>query len=203
MHDYGEYTMSTPSCFIIVSYHLLLILPAAGKKVWKPVALLRGAHDGLINAVALSPDGQYFVSVGQDDTVNTWNCAEFLDGSNTTPQRRVYFANNNEGRKWLCSIRPVFDAKHPHAFVAGSMETERSLNVFVMNESGGRAGAAGAAVPVSSGGEGDVAAHVKSVIRYNDQVSGDASCICICFDLPFVEVCCLPACLSDIAVCRG
>jgi len=128
----------------------------AGKKSWKPVVQLRGSHDGVINAVAISPDGQYFVSVGQDDAINTWDCDAFLNNSNTTPQHRDYFANNLEGRRFLCSIRPVFDFKHPHTFAVGSMESERCMNFFMMNDR-------------SSATEGS--SHIKSVIRYSDKNS--------------------------------
>ncbi len=105
-----------------------------GSRVWKPLVELSGCHDDLINGIAVSPDGRYLVSVSQDDSLNTWLC-EDVTLMDTTPQRRVYFANNYDNRKFLSKIRPVFDPKHPHSFVVGSMEEPRSLYFFYTKKS--------------------------------------------------------------------
>jgi hypothetical protein len=116
--------------------------------------------------VAVSPDGSYFVSVSQDDTIKTWDCSEVLAPATSssaataaapTTCSREYFANNNEGRKWLCSLRPVFDLKHARTFVIGSMEAKRSLNMFTLRSK--------KEAHCHEGG------HIESVINYWDQVS--------------------------------
>jgi hypothetical protein len=131
-----------------------------GKKTWKSLVQLDHCHDDLINSVTISPDGEYLVSVSQDDTLKTWRCNEVLTQSNTTPQSREYFVNNYDNRKWLSSIRPVFDPKHPHAFAVGSMESDRCFNFFMM----------------SGGGGVDEGSHVKSVINYCDEVCKSSTC---------------------------
>lgn len=130
----------------------LLTVLFAGKKAWQPLVQLDNCHDDRINTVSISPDGEYMVSVAQDDTLNTWQCEEVLNKSNLTPHRRVYFANNNDNRKWLSSLRPVFDPKQPHTFAIGSMEVSRGFNMFTLG-----------------GGRTDTR-HIKSVINYCDEV---------------------------------
>ena len=42
----------------------------------------------------------------------------------------LYIVDNNTGR-WLSTFRPVFDPKHPHAFIVGSMTQPRQIDVFI------------------------------------------------------------------------
>lgn len=136
-------------------------LLSSGKKTWKPLVELDHCHSDLINAVAISPDGEYLVSVSQDDTLKTWRCAEVLDKTNITPQSQDYFANNFDNRKWLSSLRPVFDHKQPHTFVIGSMEASRSFNLF------------------SLGNSLDDMNHINSVVKYCDEVRSMLCVLCL------------------------
>lgn len=139
----------------VVSQQLLLItccvicMISTGKKVWKAVVEIEGCNQ--VNHVAVSPDGQYMVCVAQDDTLSTWRCEDVLKGTAIQPQKRSYFVNNSDNRKWLSTIRPVFDQTQPHSFVIGSMEDERCINFFTL---GGK-------------GEED---HVTSALKYCDEV---------------------------------
>ena len=125
-----------------------------GNKKWKPVIQLDNCHDDLINAISISPDGEYFLSISQDDTINTWRCDDVLNKTNMAPQSMEYFANNNDNRRWLSSIKPVFDPKHDHAFIMGSMEPERCVKFFRMSDR-----------PESS------SVHIAAVHRYYDEVT--------------------------------
>ena len=42
--------------------------------------------------------------------------------------------DNHTGR-WLSTFRPVWDVKHPHSFVMGSMSKPRCVEVFVVDDS--------------------------------------------------------------------
>lgn len=86
-----------------------------GETKWKPLCTLNG-HSNSINGASISPDGQFLVSVGQDDTIKIWR--NFMDSSKK--EMKSYRHNNKTGR-WLSTFRPEFDPKHPHAFWLGSM----------------------------------------------------------------------------------
>lgn len=81
------------------------------------------AHSKSINAAYVSPDSQYIVSVGLD---NTLKCHSNFQ---STPLTTSIHHDNHTGR-WLSTLKPTFDPKQPHAFVLGSMERPRRMEVF-------------------------------------------------------------------------
>jgi WD40 repeat protein len=91
----------------------------------KPVHTLEG-HTHSINAAYISPDGEYLVSVGHDDTVRTWH--NFTNPS-VAFDCIVTRHDNNTGR-WLSTFRPTFDPKQPHTFILGSMLQPRRIELF-------------------------------------------------------------------------
>lgn len=103
-------------------------LRKAGKN-WKPINYLT-AHTKSINAAYVSPDGQYIVSVSQDDTVKTW---KDFTGNSADVKCKVLRHNNFTGR-WLSTFRPAFDPKRANTMVLGSMMQPRRLEVYSVNE---------------------------------------------------------------------
>ena len=93
---------------------------------WKAVRSL-DQHTKSINAAYASPDGRFLVSVSQDNTLRTW--VDFTSAKGE-PACAVTRHDNHTGR-WLATFRPAFDPKHGSAFVLGSMDRPRRIEVFV------------------------------------------------------------------------
>ena len=106
-------------------------------------------HNKSINGAAVSPDGKYLVSVSQDNTIKV--STDFLlssstsDGAPSVPAKRKappaagakpysMYHDNLTGR-WLCTFRPVFDPKHAHSFLLGSMAKPRCMEAFTITSS--------------------------------------------------------------------
>ena len=81
-------------------------------------------HKKSINAAYVSPDGEYLVSVSQDNTVKV--VKNYMDKTSSTFSLR----HDNFTGRWLSTFRPCFDPKAPSTFVLGSMEHPRVVEVF-------------------------------------------------------------------------
>lgn len=81
-------------------------------------------HKKSINAAYVSPDGEYLVSVSQDNTVKV--VKNFLEQTSTAFSLR----HDNFTGRWLSTFRPSFDPKAPSTFVLGSMEHPRVVELF-------------------------------------------------------------------------
>ena len=99
---------------------------------WKPLQTLN-EHKKSINCAYVSPDGQYLVSVSQDNTIRTW--ANVFTTTPTTKTASSYSCcvtqHDNHTGRWLTTFRPAFDAKHGSAYAMGSMGRPRRIEVFV------------------------------------------------------------------------
>jgi hypothetical protein len=105
-------------------------LRKAGKN-WKSINYLT-AHTKSINAAYVSPDGQYLVSVSQDDSVRTWK--DFTGNSGEVKCKKVH--HNNFTGRWLSTFRPTFDPKRANTLVLGSMQQPRRMEIFSVKETG-------------------------------------------------------------------
>ena len=94
---------------------------------WKPLQTLK-EHKKSINCAYVSPDGQFLVSVSQDDTIRTY---ANLFSSATTKSSCCSTNHNNHTGRWLTTFRPSFDLKHGSAYAMGSMGQPRRVEVFV------------------------------------------------------------------------
>lgn len=101
---------------------------------WKAINYMT-LHNKSINAAYASPDGNYIISVSQDDTIRTWK--NFL-GNASSIECSVLRHNNFTGR-WLSTFRPAFDPKRAHTMVLGSMLQPRRLEIFNIKESDAKA----------------------------------------------------------------
>jgi WD40 repeat protein len=114
-------------------------------------------HSKSINAAYASPDGQYVVSVSQDNTLRCWsspikgasssNDSGFLSkkgssasATSASPIFTHRIHDNHTGR-WLSTFRPQWDPKSPHSFILGSMTKPRCVEIFDINTSGNSAAA--------------------------------------------------------------
>lgn len=91
----------------------------------KALNMLQG-HTHSVNAAYVSPDGQYLVSAGQDNTLRTWR-------NFTLPGQEadcIVTQHDNHTGRWLSTFRPSFDPKQPHAFALGCMQHPRRIEVF-------------------------------------------------------------------------
>lgn len=105
---------------------------AAGKgSSLAPIATLTG-HSKTINAAYCSPNGEFIVSVGQDNTVRTWS-----DWAGGAAKVHVTKHDNHTGR-WLSTFRPSWDPKHPSTLALGSMERPRRVEVWTAGMESGR-----------------------------------------------------------------
>jgi WD40 repeat protein len=93
----------------------------------KAIAYHDTQHSKSINAAYISPDGEYLVSVSQDDTVKTWK--GFVGGKDEKLVVSSLKHNNFTGR-WLSTFRPSFDPKRAHTLVLGSMLQPRRLEIL-------------------------------------------------------------------------
>jgi WD40 repeat protein len=100
-------------------------------KSLKPLHQL-ALHSKSINAAYISPNGQFIVSVSQDNTVRAWT--DFATPG-AKPQSGLLRHDNHTGR-WLSTFRPAFDPKSETAFVLGSMDRPRKMEVFNPTRSG-------------------------------------------------------------------
>jgi WD40 repeat protein len=115
-----------------------------GSKV-KSLATVTG-HTKSINAAYASPDGKYVISASQDNTLRLWK--GWNDGKSTAANITAQRINHdNHTGRWLSTFRPVWDIKHPHAFVIGSMSKPRCVEVFTVD---GKTEELGAAVTLRS-----------------------------------------------------
>jgi len=98
------------------------------KEVWSI------AHTNSINNASFSPTGAYLLITCQDHKLYLHAdpvAAPFTAASPpdlSTAQYRIKH-NNNTGR-WLSKFWPTWDPKHPDAFVVGSLEQPRRIEVF-------------------------------------------------------------------------
>ncbi len=92
-------------------------------------------HTKSINAAYASPDGEYVVSVSQDNTIRCWQ-GDFLNSSSSKPGKsEISFTSrphDNHTGRWLSTFRPTFDPKSPHLMILGSMARPRCLEVFAV-----------------------------------------------------------------------
>lgn len=98
----------------------------------KPLAMVTG-HTKSINAAYASPDGKYVISASQDNTLRLWKGWNDAKSSSSKISSQRVIHDNHTGR-WLSTFRPVWDAKHPHSFVMGSMGKPRCVEVFVVDD---------------------------------------------------------------------
>jgi WD40 repeat protein len=94
---------------------------------WEPFVTL-SEHTKAINGFRMSPDGHYLVSVSQDDTVKIWR--NFLSQDDYKVTSIDHFHNNDDRRRFVSTILPVFDLKHTSTFALGSMESPRRIEIF-------------------------------------------------------------------------
>jgi len=88
-------------------------------------------HSRSINAAMISPDGLDMISVSQDNTVKLWK----LDSKSALPHKQktkaaAVLRHDNHTGRWLSTFHPTFDPKVGSAFVLGSMEKPRRMEVF-------------------------------------------------------------------------
>lgn len=83
-------------------------------------------HKKSINAAYFSLDGNFLLSVSQDDTVKV--VADYLTDAMETGTLR----HDNFTGRWLSTFRPTFDPKSPSSFLLGSMSRPREMNVFAL-----------------------------------------------------------------------
>ena len=102
-----------------------------GAKV-KPLVTVTG-HTKSINAAYASPDGKYVISASQDNTLRLW---KGWDGSKSSASKikSQHRPHDNHTGRWLSTFRPVWDVKHPHSFVIGSMSKPRCVEVFTVDD---------------------------------------------------------------------
>jgi WD40 repeat protein len=81
-------------------------------------------HSKSINAAYISPDGEFLVSVSQDNTVKV--VRNFMGDKAATHTLK----HNNVTGRWLSTFRTAFDPKAPSSFVLGSMVQPRRIEVF-------------------------------------------------------------------------
>jgi WD40 repeat protein len=94
------------------------------KSMKKAVSTLND-HSKSINAAYASTNGDVLVSVSQDNTIKTYH-----NYMNEKPSHVSTRHDNHTGR-WLSTFRPTFDKKHPTAFILGSMDRPRKIEVFI------------------------------------------------------------------------
>mgnify|MGYP002834586599 CR=1 FL=1 len=99
----------------------------------KPLATVTG-HTKSINAAYASPDGKFIISASQDNTLRLWKGLNDVKSSSSKITSQKVMHDNHTGR-WLSTFRPVWDVKHPHSFVMGSMSKPRCVEVFVVDDS--------------------------------------------------------------------
>ena len=126
---------------------------------WKPLRTL-DEHTKSINAAYVSPDGRYLVSVSQDNTIRTW--ADFT-AAKGEPSCAVTRHDNHTGR-WLATLRPAFDPRHGSAFVLGSMDRPRRIEVFIPSSSSPTSSSSSVSVSLAAVLQGD---HMGSVCSRN------------------------------------
>ena len=83
-------------------------------------------HSKSINAAYVSPNGEYIVSVSQDNTVKCWS--DFTSSSSKWSCSTI--RHDNHTGRWLSTFRPTFDVKRPATFVLGSMARPRMIEIF-------------------------------------------------------------------------
>lgn len=106
-------------------------------------------HDKSINAAYCSPDGEYLVSISQDNTIKTWITPlhDIEQPDHTTPQYsktnvpHVSIRHDNHTGRWLSTFRPAFDEKQPNVFLTGSMDRPRRVEVFGISKNAKNASA--------------------------------------------------------------
>lgn len=120
MHPLNDHLIVTASARTGIALH---DMRTVNKRPWKAVQELN-IHDKSINAAYISPDGEFLVSVSQDDTVKL--TSHFSSSSPITYTLR----HNNFTGRWLSTFRPTFDEKRPSTFVLGSMAQPRRVEIF-------------------------------------------------------------------------
>eukprot|EP01039_Chlorochromonas_danica_P000443 gene443-477_t len=120
LHPLNDHLIVTASARTGIALH---DMRTVNKRPWKAVQELN-IHDKSINAAYISPDGEFLVSVSQDDTVKL--TSHF---SSSSPATYTLRHNNFTGR-WLSTFRPTFDEKRPSTFVLGSMAQPRRVEIF-------------------------------------------------------------------------
>lgn len=102
-----------------------------GSKV-KSLVTVTG-HTKSINAAYASPDGKYVISASQDNTLRLWKGWEGAKSTAAKIKSQHRPHDNHTGR-WLSTFRPVWDVKHAHSFVIGSMSKPRCVEVFTVDD---------------------------------------------------------------------
>ena len=146
-------------------------LGASGSGLSEPVVSFAG-HSKSINAAYASPDGQYVLSVSQDNTIRCWHGMQDIlrtgvsesgisngkvkgkakSNNNSVSVSFTSKAHDNHTGRWLSTFRPQWDPKHPHAFLLGSMSQPRCLELYdiIDSSSGNNKAAGGSGVSISS-----------------------------------------------------
>lgn len=92
-------------------------------------------HKKSINAAIASPDGQFLVSVSQDNTIK---CRHNFTSSSSC---LTSIGHDNHTGRWLSTFKPTFDPKCNSTFVIGSMERPRRIEFFTATASANTNGA--------------------------------------------------------------
>lgn len=99
-------------------------------------------HSKSINAAYTSLDGEYLVSVSQDDTIQIYYnyLNDYIMSTPTKPTspskisslEHYSIPHNNQTGRWLSTFRPTFDPKCPQVFILGSMNKipSRVLDIY-------------------------------------------------------------------------
>jgi len=121
---------SDPNLILTGSIDTTVALWDARKLKGKPLASWE--HGRGVTSARFSPvSGNVAVSVSFDDTIRVFDIA-----SRTETQK---IRHNNQTGRWLTSFQAVFDASSDDAFVIGSMEQPRGVDLFSAR-GGGRLG---------------------------------------------------------------
>lgn len=102
------------------------------RKFKKLKPLHRMTHGLCVTAASFSPDGKYLVSCCNDNLLRTWVVADLKKGSGGEdgPQPNATVKHWNQTGRWLSKFQCRWDPKQSGAFVVGSMDKPRCVEVF-------------------------------------------------------------------------
>ena len=102
------------------------------RKMKKPLHVL--PHDLSVSQASWSPDGDSLCTVCMDNTLKLYDgealCAKAAKKGAEPIQPVNVIRHDNRTGRWLTKFKVNWDKKHPSAFVVGSMDRPRCIEVF-------------------------------------------------------------------------
>jgi len=92
-----------------------------------PKALFELIHGLCVTGASFSPDGKYLQSCCNDDLIRVWECSK-MSGEDPDPSSQI--RHNNRTGRWLTKFKCEWDPKQSNAFVVGSLDRPRCIQVF-------------------------------------------------------------------------